>query len=75
MEPWRAMDTHNGGGEGVDAYNGGVDGRRRSQWRRGGIKWNPGRCVDQWWSQIRITLKSRILIRIKVKRWILVFIN
>jgi hypothetical protein len=52
----------------VDANNGAVEGRRRSQWRRGGIKWNPGRSVDQWWSQIRITLmRSRIQIRIQVK--------
>jgi hypothetical protein len=34
MEPWRAVDAHNGG---VKAQNGAVEGRGRSQWRRDGI--------------------------------------
>jgi hypothetical protein len=44
-----------------------IAGRGRSQWRLGGSKWSPGGSVEQW-SQIRITFRIRI--RIKVKRLI-----
>jgi hypothetical protein len=37
MDPWRAVDAHNGGEE---AQNGAMEGRGRSQWRRGGSKWS-----------------------------------
>jgi hypothetical protein len=54
MEPWRAVDTHNGG---VEAHNGGVDAQY------GALEG----CVDQW-LLIPITLmRSRIRIRIKMK--------
>jgi hypothetical protein len=47
--------------------NGVVEGCEHLQWRRGGSKWKPRGCVDQW-SQIRIILmRNRIRIRSHIR--------
>jgi hypothetical protein len=42
----------------LEAQKGSMEGSGRSQWRRGGSKWNPIGSVDNR-SQIRITLMRR----------------
>jgi hypothetical protein len=63
MEPWRAVGAHN---RGVEAQNGAMKGRGRSQQRCGVSKLSRGRFVDQC-PQIRITLmRGRVRIRIRM---------
>jgi hypothetical protein len=53
----------------LEAQNGALEAHGCSKWRRGGLKWSPEGYVDPNVAD-RITLmKSRIRIRINMKRW------
>jgi hypothetical protein len=62
-------DPHESKNLGVEAQNGAVEGRGRSQWRRGG--WSFCRlAVADSHIRVRILVKSWIWIRNLVKSWI-----